>query len=444
MTSTNLRRAGAGAGALGLVAAAAITLPGSAQAQDQLAVFSASATATPYGVVSRVPAETAGGFLFSSSQINLGKSRALAAGFTFGELGDLFVVSSAPPGTITTMPTVITAQEPPQETAPTENSFSGGRSGNASTGQARNFDLEARTTKAPSALSTASGQAVTSPFYSQGYSTSASDSLVKEDGTVIAKAVTNVQDLLIGPAGAQLSAASASSLALVTIKPGEKPVTQLVTKLNGAQLAGVPVVFDQNGLTIDKTVAVPASAIASFNTALAALAAQGLTFAPAPRTETVTDEGATLSGGAFVYRYVVPEAFPRVSDIGRDQTFTIASVTAAATARARAALDGQPPLTDGTAAGVDGAGAGAGVDGATVDSATGALLPGTSPTAGGTGPLGPATVALSPATGAEGFFLPARISDPLPQQFRDSYNFVLLAGLIGLVSVLLIIRKRPV
>lgn len=443
MTSSNLRRAGAGAGALALVAAAAVSLPGSAQAQDPLAVFSASATASPYGIVSRVPAETFGGYLFSGTSVNLGKARALSAGLTFGELGDLFIVSSAPPGTITQMPTVITAQEPPQELSPNEASFSGGRSGSASTGEARNFDLQAKADKAPSASATAAGQAVTSSFYSSGFSTSASDSHVTDDGTVVAKAVSAVQDILIGPAGAQLSIASATSLATITLKPGEKPVTQLQTRMYGMQLGGVPVTFDQNGLTIDKQVALPASAIASFNSALEALAAQGLTFAPAPRTETVTKDGAALSGGAFVYRYVVPKTIPRPSDIGTDETFTIASVTAAATARARAALDGPPPPTDGTAAGVDSAAAGT-APGAAVDSATGALLPGTTPGAGGAVPLAPATVALSPAAGSPAFFLPARVADPLPQQFRDSYNLVLLAGLIGLVSVVLIVRKRPI
>ncbi|MGQ0623897.1 MAG: hypothetical protein ACT4PP_04475 [Sporichthyaceae bacterium] len=446
---TPTRRAGCAALALTAVAVGAITLPGtSASAADQLAVFSASATATPYGVVSRVPAETAGGYLFSKTGIDLGKARALAAGFTLGELGDLFVVSSAPPGTITTMPSVITAQDPPQEGTPNEATFSGGRSGSAGTGESRNFDLVARADETPKASASAAGQAVTSPFYSQGYSTSSSDSLVAEDGTVIAKAITSVQDILIGPAGMQLSIASATSLASVTIAPGKKPVAELQTRMYGAQLAGVPVTFDENGLTIDKQVAVPASAMAGFTAALASLAEQGLTFAPSQRQKDTTADGASVSGAVFVFRYQVPESFPRPSDIGSDQTFTVASVNAAAFARTRAAL-GPPPSAGGGAADVAEVGAPGAAD-------TGAQALPTDPVLTGGVPLDPATgsdiptVSLVPVPGDQAvagdleFVLPARVADPLPQQVRDSYQFVLLAALIALGGVFLLLRKRPI
>ncbi|MGQ0630972.1 MAG: hypothetical protein ACT4P1_08005 [Sporichthyaceae bacterium] len=449
MRTRRARRAAAGSLAVGAVALGTVTLPGqTASAQDQLAVFSANATATPYGVDSRVPAETFGGALFSKTSVDLGKARALAAGFTLGELGDLFVVSSAPPGTITSMPSVIMAQDPPQEGTPREATFSGGRSGGGGNGEARNFDLVASADEAPTAAASAAGQAVTSPFYSNGYATSSADSRVTEDGTVISKAVATVQDILIGPPGTQLSIASASSLATVTIAPGKKPVTALQTRVYGAQLAGVPVNVDENGISVDDQVAIPASAMAGVTAALKAFADQGLTFLPTPRSETVTADGASLSGGAFVFRTQAPEALPRPSDIGSDQTYTVASVSAAATSRTRAAL-GPPPTAGGAPTDV------AEVAAPANENSGGDALP-TDEIATGLPPLAPATpaeiptVPLAPVTGdqvAAGdleFVLPARVSDPLPQQVRDSYEFILLAALIALGGVLLLLRKRPV
>ncbi|HVE25028.1 MAG TPA: hypothetical protein VNC22_06475, partial [Sporichthya sp.] len=172
-----------------------------ATAPQNLASYAAFSSATPYGIVSRVPAETAGGFLYSSSNFNVGKAQAIAAGFTLGELGDLFVVSSAPPGTITSMPTVIRAQDPPQETAPNEASYSGGRSGGDANGTVRNFDLQARANDKPSALATAAGNAVTTPTYNSGYSTSQSESTIADDGTVATKAITTVNDVAFGVPG---------------------------------------------------------------------------------------------------------------------------------------------------------------------------------------------------------------------------------------------------
>lgn len=443
------RRATAGSLAVGVVALGAVSLPGSsASAADQLAVFSANATATPYGVDSRVPAATFGGALFSKSSVDLGKARALAAGFTLGELGDLFVVSSAPPGTITSMPSVIMAQDPPQEGTPREATFSGGRSGGGANGEARNFDLVASANEAPSATASAAGQAVTSPFYSNGYATSSADSQVTDDGTVISKAMATVQDIAIGPPGTQLSIASATSLATVTIAPGKKPVTVLQTRMYGAQLAGVPVTVDENGISVDDQVAIPASAMAAFTAALKAFSDQGLTVLPVPRSETVTDDGASLSGGAFVFRTQAPEALPRPSDIGSDQTYTVASVSAAATSRTRAALG--PPPSAGEAP-TDVAEVGAPGN----ENAAAEPLP-TDEIATGVPPLTPAvgtdiaTVPLAPATGdqvAAGdleFVLPARVSDPLPQQVRDSYRFIMLAALIALGGIFLLLRKRPI
>ncbi|MGQ0632084.1 MAG: hypothetical protein ACT4P1_13770 [Sporichthyaceae bacterium] len=429
-------------------------LPANAAAPDTLAVFSASAAATPYGVVTRVPAETSGGYLYSGTAINLGKARALAAGFTAGELGDLFIVSSAPPGTITSVPTVITAQEPPQDQSPREAELSGGRGGGVG-GEARNFTLQARTSDAPSALADAAGQAVTSAFYSSGYSTSSSDTRVEPDGTVIARAVTNVQDILIDAPGAQLSIGSATSLATVTIAAGKKPVTVLQTRAYGAELGGVPVVFDENGISVADQVALPGSAMAGFDSALDMLAAQGLTFVPVPRSQTVTRDGAILSGAVFSFRYRAPDSIPRPSDIGADQTFTVASVAAAATSRARGAMGALPP--SGTADAAPAAPSeGAGDTASTGQAPVAAFGPdpaipgaiaqdlstvGQAPVAGAPVPVGAAGAVLAAPDTA--LFLPARVADPLPGQVRDGYQLVLLVGAAAVAALFVMLRKRP-
>jgi hypothetical protein len=403
-----------------------------AEAPQSLASYAAFSSATPYGIVSRVPAETAGGFLYSSSGFNVGKAQAKAAGLTLGELGDLFVVTSAPPNTITSPPTVIYAQNPPQETAPNESAFSAGRNGGGANGEVRNVDLEARANDEPSALATAAGNAVISPTYSSGYSTSRSESTLTDDGTVATKAITVVHDIAFGVPGAMLQVASARSVASITIAPGEKPVTELLTTTQGATLAGVPVTIDENGISINSQVAMPGSSATAFFAALATLKENGLTFEPGPRVVNVTEEGASLTGSVFTYRHQAPplEGVPRPSDIGTDETFNLASVTAVASSRVR-----QPLTSGGVPAGAASGGSAAAlpstvdVDGIAAAPAAG-LLPGAAP------------VAVDARANEVAFSLPARIANPLPKQAEDAYRFVLIAALIGIGAVLLLARRR--
>jgi hypothetical protein len=323
MSNTRRRavRVLAGTGALGLAAALTVGWGPAARAEapDSLATFVATSYATPYAIVSRVPVESAGGFLYSKSSVQLGKSLSLAAGFTLGELGDTFVVTSAPPNTITSMPSVINAQDPPSNTAPRENHLTGGQYGSPDGGEVRNADLAARASDAPMATAQAAGNAVSSLPFSSGASTSRSDSTVTPDGTVVTKAITSVQNVVIGSGATALTIAAVDSVAAVTIPPGGKPIPTLQVHSYGAQLAGVPVVIDANGISINNQVAVPPDALSAFRAGLAQLAAQGLTFAPSPTVNQTTAEGATVSGAVFAFRYHYPDAFPRPSDIGTDE-----------------------------------------------------------------------------------------------------------------------------
>ena len=75
------------------------------------------------GIVSRVPAESAGGILYSESRLEIGKTRAIAAGATLGELAEAFLITSVQGYT---NPTLVNAQYPPSEVYKSDASFSNG------------------------------------------------------------------------------------------------------------------------------------------------------------------------------------------------------------------------------------------------------------------------------------------------------------------------------
>jgi hypothetical protein len=433
----------AGTGALGLAGALTIGWGPAAKAEapSSLATFVATSYATPYAIVSRVPVESAGGFLYSKSSVQLGKSLSLAAGFTLGELGDTFVVTSAPPNTITQMPSVINAQDPPSNTAPRENHLTGGQYGSPEGGEVRNADLAARASDAPMATAQAAGNAVSSLPFSSGASTSRSDSTVTPEGTVITKAITSVQNVVIGSGPSALTIAAVDSVASVSIPQGGKPITTLQVHSYGAQLAGVPVIIDEKGISINNQVAVPPDALSAVKAGLDQLAAQGLKFTPTPTQTQTTSEGATVSGAVFSFRYHYPDAFPRPSDIGTDEEWRLGSVFASATARPRTG----PPVAAAPAAGAPAAPAAA-----PAAAAPDVAAPAGAPVAPGLPPALPGSVATAPlptvpfqtAAGEEPLFaLPARVASPLPGEFRDGYRYVLLAAVGGIGTMIFVLKR---
>ena len=70
--------------ALLLLALGSALVPARGDAPDKLSVYAGRGIATPIGVVSRVPAESAGGVIYSESRLEIGKTRAIA----FPYLGD--------------------------------------------------------------------------------------------------------------------------------------------------------------------------------------------------------------------------------------------------------------------------------------------------------------------------------------------------------------------
>jgi hypothetical protein len=452
-----LRVAGA-AGAVAALGATVLSWGPAARATppDSLAVFSTASSATPYGIVSRVPVETDGGLLFSKTELELGKSIGQAAGLTLGELGDLFVVSSAPKGTITAMPSVVNAQDPPSTTAPREAHLTGGQYGGGEAGEVRNADLAARASDSPQAIATANGSSMSGPMFSSGISTSRSESVVAADGTVTTRAISTVQNVVIGPATAALTIAQVTSVASVTIPPNGKPVPTLQINMSGAELGGVPVTIDGNGISVNKQVVAPADEMKKFSAAFNQMTGQGLTFTPFPASITTDAAGAKVSGAAMSFRYHAPDTFPRPSDIGSDEEFRLGNVTAEATARTRTApppvaADSAPPAV--AAASATGTLPAAGLPAAGLPAAATApvatsLPPATVTPSGSTLSVG----GPAPATGADSttaaagepvplFALPARVASPLPGEARDGYRYFMLAAVAGAGALLLIVRK---
>lgn len=337
-----MRRTPAGLLALVLAGAPVLAVPADAVAPPDLSVFSAESSASPVGLVTRVPAESPGGLVLSASSVRLGKSQAQAAGGTLGPLGDAFVITSSPPGTISSIPGNVSAQDPPSEGSPREARFEQGQDA----GAVKGVVLEAVASDAPRAAAEASGSASDAGVVRTGASTSSSESLVAADGTVTTTARADVQDVAVGPPGVPaLTFASLSSIATVTVPPGGTPVAELQVRVNGAQLAGVPVTVDQDGIAVAGNVAVPASSIATVNGALKALAAAGVVFSAVPTVREQGPQGARISGAALQVRYTVPEGgVPRPSDVGTDEEVLLGSVRAAATARQRRALAISPVL----------------------------------------------------------------------------------------------------
>jgi len=220
-------------------------VPASGEAPDELSVYSGRGIAAPIGIVSRVPAETAGGVLYTESRLEIGKTRAIAAGATIGELGEAFLITTV---NGYTNPTLINAQYPPSNVYPPEAQFQQSvRSGGSSVG-----NLHALATGDPSASAEAiGGEGGMAGVLRIGGGTSRTRSEVKKDGTVLTTAVSSVHDIEIGPALAPiLSIGTMTSTASVEVPFKGKPKSNLTVQMTGAQVAGTPVTITQDGINL--------------------------------------------------------------------------------------------------------------------------------------------------------------------------------------------------
>ncbi|MBV8305220.1 MAG: hypothetical protein JOZ04_13495, partial [Acidimicrobiia bacterium] len=178
--------------ALFVLALGSTLAPARGDAPDDLSVYAGQGIASPVGVVSRVPAESAGGVLYSESRLEIGKTRAIAAGATLGELGEAFLETSVQGYT---NPSLVNAQYPPSNVYKSDSSFGGGVS---NAGQSV-IDIHAVADGTPSARANAIGGAGGIPGALHiGGGTSKTQSFVKGDGTVVTTAVASLHDVSLG------------------------------------------------------------------------------------------------------------------------------------------------------------------------------------------------------------------------------------------------------
>jgi len=324
-----------------IVAVAVVVMPAGGEAPSELGVYAGQAIATPIGLVTRVPAVSAGGAVYSEADLDLGKARGLAAGATPGNLGEAFIATTIQGYS---NPSAVTAQYPPSKVFPSEatapNSVSGGGASVAR--------FHAVADAIPSATADATGGAggIANVFRAGG-ATSRAHSEVRADGTVVTTAVSALQDVRIGPDAAPLATIShLTGTAEVRVPLGGKPKDTVTIEMSGLLVGGVPVTITQEGVSLAGTVPVPATALATVNQALAQLDAQGIRLQAVPVTKEATDTNGTASGAVLAIGYKVPAQVQLPTDIGKDETVLLGQVSAEAAGRRRQplTLELPPPL----------------------------------------------------------------------------------------------------
>jgi hypothetical protein len=423
----------AGTVGLLLLAVGSAMVPVRGEARSDLSVYAGRGIASPIGLVSKVPAESAGGVIYSESRLEIGKTRAIAAGATAGELAEAFLITSVQGYT---NPSLVNAQYPPSNAYKSDASFQNG----VSSGGQSAIDIHAVADGTPSAKATAIGGAGGIPGALHiGGGTSKAQSLVKDDGTVVTTAVSTVHDVTIGPELMPvLTIGTMTSTATVEVPFGGKPKTSLTVQMGGALVAGTPVTITQDGITIANSAAVPASSVQQVNQYLAQLDQYGISVRAVPVEKQVTDTEGTVSGAALQFRYTVPATVALPTDIGKDETFLLGQVIANAAGRPRQPVSlGTPPAAD-----VSGSGATASEVPLGTEPVAGTpdlALPAAQPGALGGPAVGPAS---APAAGPPPFQLSRRARNVVADSVLSGYRFIILVAVLAAAVYLLRNRTR--
>src|SRR5207302_8596361 len=216
--------------------------------------------------------------------LDIGKTRAIAAGMTLGELAEAFLITSIQGYN---NPTLYNAQYPPSNVYPAEAHFPS----SVEAGQGSALRFKAVADGSPSATGEAIGGAGDIPNVLHiGGGSSKTKSQVKSDGTVLSTAVSSIHDVRLGnDLSPALTIGTMTSSASVEIPFGGKPKTSLDVQMSGAVLGGVPVTITQDGITVASSAAVPASSVLALNQSLAQLDAQGISIRLVPVEKSATD-----------------------------------------------------------------------------------------------------------------------------------------------------------
>lgn len=427
-----LLAAAAGAAALLVLALGSALVPARGDVRSDLSVYAGRGIATPLGVVSRVPAESAGGIIYSESRLEIGKTRAIAAGATLGELAEAFLITSVQGYS---NPSLVNAQYPPSDVYKSDASFGNG----VSSGGQSVIDIHATADGSPSAKANAIGGAGSIPGALHiGGGTSRSQSLVKDDGTVVTTAVSSLHDVSIGNELAPvLTIGTMTSSASVEVPFGGKPKTSLTVQMTGALVSGTPVTITDQGITVANSAVVPASSLQQVNQSLAQLDQYGISVRSVPVDKQVTDTEGTVSGAALQFRYTVPSQVALPTDIGKDETFLLGEVIANAAGRPR------QPVSLGAPADVSGTTAVASETplGSEPLSTPALSAPAEQPALLG----GPSAASVAPSTGAGGpppFQLAHRARNVVADRVLSGYRFIILVAVVAAAVYLLRNKTR--
>jgi len=426
-----------------------LAVPSGAGLPPDVRVIDSHASAAAVGVLSRVPAESDGGAIYSSTALTVDKTQAQAAGFTAGDLAELFFESSSDKYR---NPALVRAQYPPAGTVPAESSFDGAAAppGAPATGGAGH--LHAVAAETPSAAAEAAGARAALGDVTVGGGSSASSGELGADGTLITKARSAATDIRIAKV---LTVANATTVAEALVPRTGAPTTTLDVKLAGVALAGIPAEVTPDGIKIsDKAAASPVT-IAQFNAALAQLQEKGITVVAAPLVQETAAGVARASGSGLVIRYKVAD------QIGGDEQLTLAPASARSAVARRESESPSvdvsvPPPADGTTPGTGttpppstpSVGSGSTALTGSGSGSSAADLPGVSSGFGSGLAAGPstsptATDSASTNAGSAAAGVPTAHHGPDPaRRLRTGYALVLLAALAGVAVVTAQFRIR--
>ena len=428
-----MRRAAVLVGLLALLASLALSSsPAGGEVPDDVSVINSQGVAGVVGVMSRVPAESPGGAVFTRSSINLDKTVAQAAGFTLGELAETFFTTSSEDYR---NPVLVSAQHPPSAAAPAEAGFEGGQEAPAGSPFAgRAGSIHARATGQPLARAEATGAALAHQMVTVGSGSSSSLSEYREDGTLVTRVEGIAEDVGIADV---LTISQARTVGETVVPRTGPPSSRLEVTISGARAGDVPVEITAEGVQVADADAVSPEQLAALNGALAGLAAQGITVAVLPAEQQLDGNTARASGAAVVVRYSL------APQIGGDEEIRLAPVAATVTLERRPgevaplpSLDLPPaPIVDSALPGPVPAPTPEPPPSLLVDSLELASLPAGVALTGSAYPAGADVSGTNPAAG-----FAVQRSDPAAGPLRTAYGVVVLCAFLG--AALLVVRMK--
>ena len=434
----------AGAG----LAAGLTVLPAEGRVSDDVQVIESYASGAAIGLISRFPAESPGGLMYTATAITLDKATARAAGVTAGELTEGFFASSLKQYR---NPTMITAQYPATAAFPAE------ARGGTDTGVAT---LHAAATDGPSATAEAEGgRAGDGANVAVHHATSLSHSEFTPDG-VATRVVATASGISIGDV---VTIASATTETVTIVPSRGLPTSEVKVTLTGLLVGGVPAELTDQGVRISDRIPIGPGELAAFNAATAQLAERGLTVTATRVVRETSAKQARAEGGAVIVRYKVAD------QLGGDEEVIIAQAQSRSTLLLTEAQPSLPPVPElpGSPvppAEVESAPAAAQAGDASSPSAPALdTLGGSFPLAtsdagppaanesaalgtGGGGPSGSGASSDSALAGtaSDGGFLNFvdQPIDPAVGRLRSGYQFILLLAAAGAAGHLVIVRTR--